>query len=528
MMMTLTGKNIVGSQLSAKGDSVFYAVNPSTGQKMEPAFVEAASQEIDSAIRQASAAFQIYRTRSGKERAAFLETIASEILSLGEDLITRCKEETGLPEARLIGERGRTVNQLKLFAELLREGSWVEARIDTADPNRQPLPRQDIRSMLKAIGPVAVFGASNFPFAFSVAGGDTASALAAGCTVVVKGHPAHPGTSEMVGLAIQRAVVQCDLPEGTFSMLNGTSVEVGLRMVQHPLIKAVGFTGSFQGGKSLFDAAARRSEPIPVFAEMGSSNPVFILPGALAQRKEALAQGLSASVTLGVGQFCTNPGLVFIQTSEESESFNNLLAGNIGASSGGVMLTSSISKNYNSGIQKALSVQGVEVLAQGEANDSSSHGKAYLMKATVQSFLEEPALQEEVFGPSTLLVTGQDRDELIEAAQNLHGHLTVSIHSTEEDLEESKELIRILEQKAGRLIINDYPTGVEVCHAMVHGGPYPSTTDSRSTSVGTAAINRFVRPISYQGFSSGLLPDELKDGNPLRIWRLVDGKRTNG
>jgi len=522
--MTLTGKNIVGSQLSAKGDSVFYAVNPSTGQKMEPAFVEAASQEIDSAIRQASAAFQIYRTRSGKERAAFLETIASEILSLGEDLITRCKEETGLPEARLIGERGRTVNQLKLFAELLREGSWVEARIDTADPNRQPLPRQDIRSMLKAIGPVAVFGASNFPFAFSVAGGDTASALAAGCTVVVKGHPAHPGTSEMVGLAIQRAVVQCDLPEGTFSMLNGTSVEVGLGMVQHPLIKAVGFTGSFQGGKSLFDAAARRSEPIPVFAEMGSSNPVFILPGALAQRKEALAQGLSASVTLGVGQFCTNPGLVFLQESAGSASFKELLAQNIKESNGGVMLTSGICQNYGTGIEKARNIQGVEVVAKGKEKASSCHGTSYLMTASAQSFLNEPALQEEVFGPSTLLVTGQHQDELIEAAKSLHGHLTVSIHGTEEDLRESQDLVTLLEQKAGRLIINDYPTGVEVCHAMVHGGPYPATTDSRSTSVGTAAIKRFVRPVCYQGFPSTLLPDELKDDNPMNIWRLVDGQ----
>src|SRR5690554_383076 len=330
MMMTLTGKNIVGSQLSAKGDSVFYAVNPSTGQKMEPAFVEAASQEIDSAIRQASAAFQIYRTRSGKERAAFLETIASEILSLGEDLITRCKEETGLPEARLIGERGRTVNQLKLFAELLREGSWVEARIDTADPNRQPLPRQDIRSMLKALGPVGIFGASNFPLAFSVAGGDTASALAAGCTVVVKGHPAHPGTSEMVGMAIRAAVKKCNMPEGTFSLVHGASIEVGQTIVRHPSIKAIGFTGSFRGGKSLFDEAAKREEPIPVYAEMGSTNPVFILPRALKAKKESIAQDLSASVNLGVGQFCTNPGLVFLEASDEEVHFRTLLAEKMG------------------------------------------------------------------------------------------------------------------------------------------------------------------------------------------------------
>lgn len=525
-MMTLTGKNIIGGKLLAKGNKVFYAINPSTGQQLEPAFTDATSEEIDSAVQLASIAFQAYRTKSGRARAEFLETITEEILSLGEDLIHRCMAETGLPEARLIGERGRTVNQLKLFAELLREGSWVEARIDTADPERKPLPKQDIRSMLRAIGPVAVFGASNFPFAFSVAGGDTASALAAGCTVVVKGHPAHPGTSEMVSLAIQRAVQKCNMPEGTFSMLNGTSVDVGLGMVEHPLIKAVGFTGSFKGGKAIFDAAAKRLEPIPVFAEMGSTNPVFILPKALAQRKDAIAQGLSASVNLGVGQFCTNPGLVFLEASEDTESFKRFLAEHISKSAGGVMLSSGISKNYHIGVEKVGAIPGVEVLARGQAADSAHHGASHLMIATAQSFLNEPALQEEVFGPSTLLVTGEHKDELIEAARHLHGHLTVSIHGTEEDLIESQELIAILEQKAGRLIINDYPTGVEVCHAMVHGGPYPATTDSRSTSVGTGAIKRFVRPVCYQGFASALLPDELKEDNPLGIWRLVNGSTT--
>ena len=523
-MMTLTGKNIIGGRLLAKGEKVFYAMNPSTGQQVDPAFMEATSEEIDSAVQLADIAFQAYRTKSGRARAEFLETITEEILSLGENLIRRCMEETGLPEARLTGERGRTVNQLKLFAELLREGSWVEARIDTPDPDRKPLPKQDIRSMLKAIGPVAVFGASNFPFAFSVAGGDTASALAAGCTVVVKGHPAHPGTSEMVGLAIQRAVQKCNMPEGTFSMLNGTSVDVGLGMVEHPLIKAVGFTGSFQGGKALFDAAGKRSEPIPVFAEMGSSNPVFILPKALAQRKDAIAQGLSTSVNLGVGQFCTNPGLVFLQASEDTESFKRSLADHMAKSAAGVMLSSGISQNYHTRLEKVRAIPGVEVLAKGQAAETACHGTSHLMSATAQSFLNEPALQEEVFGPSTLLVTGQHKDELMEAARNLHGHLTVSIHGTEEDLMESQDLIAILEQKAGRLIINDYPTGVEVCHSMVHGGPYPATTDSRSTSVGTGAIKRFARPVCYQSFPPSLLPDELKDDNPLHIWRLVDGE----
>ena len=523
-MMTLTGKNIIGGRLLAKGEKVFYAMNPSTGQQVDPAFMEATSEEIDSAVQLADIAFQAYRTKSGRARAEFLETITEEILSLGENLIRRCMEETGLPEARLTGERGRTVNQLKLFAELLREGSWVEARIDTPDPDRKPLPKQDIRSMLRAIGPVAIFGASNFPFAFSVAGGDTASALAAGCTVVVKGHPAHPGTSEMVGLAIQRAVQKCNMPEGTFSMLNGTSVDVGLGMVEHPLIKAVGFTGSFQGGKALFDAAGKRSEPIPVFAEMGSSNPVFILPKALAQRKDAIAQGLSTSVNLGVGQFCTNPGLVFLQASEDTESFKRSLADHMTKSAAGVMLSSGISQNYHTRLEKVRAIPGVEVLAKGQAAETACHGTSHLMSATAQSFLNEPALQEEVFGPSTLLVTGQHKDELMEAARNLHGHLTVSIHGTEEDLMESQDLIAILEQKAGRLIINDYPTGVEVCHSMVHGGPYPATTDSRSTSVGTGAIKRFARPVCYQSFPPSLLPDELKDDNPLHIWRLVDGE----
>lgn len=523
--MTLTGKNILGDRLSAAGSSTFYAFNPATGEKMEPAFVEASPEEIDAAVQLANTAFQEYRMKSGRDRAEFLEAIASEIIALGEGLIHRCMEETGLPEARLTGERGRTVNQLKLFAELLREGSWVEAKVDHADPDRKPLPKQDIRSMLKPIGPVAVFGASNFPFAFSVAGGDTASALAAGCTVVVKGHPAHPGTSEMVGLAIQRAIERCGMPKGTFSMLNGASVDVGLVMVEHPLTKAVGFTGSFQGGKALFDAAAKRTEPIPVFAEMGSSNPVFILPKALAQKKEVIAQGLSASVNLGVGQFCTNPGLVFIQASEDTESFKRSLADHVSQSAAGVMLSSGISKNYHSGLERASAILGVEVLAKGQEAGSSCHGTSHLLHATAQSFLSEPALQEEVFGPSTLLITGQ-QDELMEAAKNLHGHLTVSIHGTEEDLIAHQGLIAILEQKAGRLIINDYPTGVEVCHSMVHGGPYPATTDSRSTSVGTGAIKRFVRPVCYQGFPPALLPDELKDDNPLKIWRLVDGETT--
>ncbi|GAA4441499.1 aldehyde dehydrogenase (NADP(+)) [Pontibacter saemangeumensis] len=522
--MELTGKNIIGDTLAGEGNETFFAVNPASGSEIEPAFTGASTEEINNAIRKASIAFQVYKNKSGKEKAGLLEAIAEEIVAIGDGLITRCMEETGLPEARLTGERGRTVGQLKLFAQLLREGSWVDARVDPADPERKPLPRADIRSMLRPLGPVGVFGASNFPLAFSVAGGDTASALAAGCTVVVKAHQAHPGTSEMVGLAIQRAVRRCGMPEGTFSMVQGASIEVGQAIVRHPMIKAIGFTGSFRGGKSLFDEASKREEPIPVYAEMGSTNPVFILPRALRERKEAIAKDMAASVTLGVGQFCTSPGLIFLQRSEEEKQFTGLLSQSIGDMDGGVMLTPGIRGNYEKGIEKLRRVNGVEVLAKGKENATACHGTAYLLHAPVQAFLEEEALEEEVFGPSTLAVTAQHKDELLQAAERLRGHLTVTVHGTEEDLLENRDLISILEQKAGRLIINGYPTGVEVGYAMVHGGPYPATTDSRTTSVGAAAIMRFARPVCYQGFPMALLPDELKDGNPLGIWRLVNGE----
>ncbi|WP_089317296.1 aldehyde dehydrogenase (NADP(+)) [Pontibacter ummariensis] len=526
--MELTGRNIIGHAVVGEGKETFFAVNPSSGTEIEPGFREASLEEIDEAIQEAAKAFQEYRNKTGQEKAELLEAIAEEIMALGEGLITRCMEETGLPEARLVGERGRTVNQLKLFAQLLREGSWVDARIDTADPERKPLPKPDIRSMLRPLGPVGVFGASNFPLAFSVAGGDTASALAAGCTVVVKAHQAHPGTSEMVGRAIQRAMQQCHMPEGTFSMVQGASTEVGQAIVRHPQIKAIGFTGSFRGGKALFDEANKRVEPIPVYAEMGSTNPVFILPRALQERKDNMARDLAASVTLGVGQFCTNPGLIFLQDAAEEKEFRQLLAQHIGDMSGGVMLTSGIRGNYERGIEQLSKIKGVEVLAKGKADTSACHGTAYLLHTSVQRFLEEEALEEEVFGPSSLTVTAKDKEELLQAAERLRGHLTVTVHGTEEDLLEHRDLIDVLEQKAGRLILNGYPTGVEVGYAMVHGGPFPATTDSRTTSVGAAAITRFARPVCYQAFPMALLPDELKDENPLQIWRLVNGALKKG
>ena len=522
--MELTGKNIIGNKLSQESSATFYGENPATGKKLEPVFYEASQKEINEAIEKANEAFQQYRNKTGKEKADFLEAIADEIIALDSSLITRAMEESGLPEARLTGERGRTVGQLKLFAQLLLEGSWVNARIDIADAERKPLPKPDVRSMEKAIGPVGVFGASNFPLAFSVAGGDTVSALAAGCPVVFKAHPAHPGTCELVGIAIQKAIKKTGMPEGTFSMINGRSTEVGMALVRHPFIKAIGFTGSFFGGKALFDEANKRAEPIPVYAEMGSVNPVFILPRILKEKGEKIAQDLAASVTLGVGQFCTNPGLVFVQQSDEENKFRDNLSKQVNEITPGVMLTSGIQNNYKKGIEKLSNVEGVAVLAKGKNEGEGSRGTPHVLHATAALFLQKHELEEEVFGPSTLAITANSKEELFQAAKKLGGHITATIHGTEEDLAEYAELINILEQKVGRVLINGYPTGVEVCHAMVHGGPYPATTDSRTTSVGTLAIHRFTRPVCYQNFPQSLLPAELKDDNPLGIWRLVNGE----
>lgn len=523
--MKLEGKNMIGLMTSADGQNFFNAINPVTTQKIEPQFCEATSNEIDRAVKKAHEAFQVYRNISGKKRAEFLISIAEEIVSLDKELIERCMEETGLAEPRLLNERQRTVNQLRMFAALIDEGSWVDSRIDIAQPDRKPLPKPDIRSMQKALGPVGIFGASNFPFAYSVAGGDTASALAAGCTVVFKAHPAHPGTCELVGYAILQAAKKCNMPDGTFSMVHGLSHEVGLGVVRHPLIKAIGFTGSFRGGKALFDEACARPEPIPVYAEMGSTNPVFILPGIVKEKRNEITRDLAASVTLGVGQFCTNPGLVFIQ-SENTKEFSTTLSKHFEDTPAGVMLTKGIRDNFQHGTNALQTITGVEDVATGKKSDSGFSVSANLFASDVKNFLSNPTLEEEVFGPSTLLITANDKNEILLAAKKLHGHLTATIHGTNEDLLQYHDLIHILEQKAGRLIINGYPTGVEVCDSIVHGGPFPATTDSRTTSVGTLAITRFTRPVCYQNFPSSLLPAELHDSNALQIWRLVNGERT--
>ena len=523
----IEGKQIIGFELSADGDEIFQSVNPALGTKLDYHFHKATPGEVNRAVEKAAFAFQSYRKKSGVEKAVFLETIANEIMELGDELVDICCTETALPKGRIEGERMRTVNQLKLFAELLREGSWVNARIETALPDRTPLPKPDVRFMHIALGPVVVFGASNFPLAFSVAGGDTASALAAGCPVIVKAHSAHPGTSELVGKAIQKAARKENMPDGVFSLLFGDGSVVGTQLVKHPHVKAVGFTGSYKGGKALFDAAVARETPIPVYAEMGSTNPVFILPEAMQQWSEKIAQGFSGSVTLGVGQFCTNPGMLIYENAHAAKEFTKQLEEQFKKTSGGAMLAENIFDSYNKGIAHHSSIKGIEVLANGNSAGSANTAQPVLFKTNSKIFTANPDLSEEIFGPASVVVEAKSKEEILTIAKNLSGHLTATVHGTENDLLAYRDLLDILEQKVGRILINGFPTGVEVCHAMVHGGPFPATTDSRSTSVGTASIYRFTRPVCYQAMPDELLPPELKNENPLNIWRLVNGEFTN-
>ena len=518
--MNLSGTHIIGFE-EVKSIGTFTVSNPATGAVLEGEFCNGGDEEVERAVQLADRDFDVFRNMPLDKRANFLETIAEEILALGDALLERTMAETALPQARLQGERGRTKGQLKLFAQVVREGSFVGARIDTAIPDRQPLPKPDVRLMQIALGPAAVFGASNFPLAFSVAGGDTASALAAGCPVIVKGHPAHPGASELVGRAIQSAAKKCNMPEGVFSLVQGNSIEVGQELVKHPLIKAVAFTGSLRGGKTLFDLAAARPEPIPVYAEMGSTNPVFILPSAL--KKESVASGLVDSLTLGVGQFCTNPGIVFGLQGETFDKFSNVAADFLKQKPVGTMLHAGIKSAYEAGLDALTRVTGVEVIAGDLKNDGACLGNPVLLKTNAQTYLKNARLEEEVFGPSSLLIACESKEQILEIAKSLTGHLTATIHGTKEELVEYQELITILERKVGRIIFNGFPTGVEVCHSMNHGGPFPATTDSRTTSVGTAAIKRFLRPVCYQNFPQEALPKALKNENDAKIWRLVDG-----
>jgi alpha-ketoglutaric semialdehyde dehydrogenase len=519
----LSGRSIIAGESGRENSNTFRALDPRSGEPTEPVFFSADLEELKRAVTLASEARIEFGKLPGKQKAILLRQIANNIESLGEALIHRASLESGLPNARLFSERGRTCFQLRLFAELVEEGSWVDARIDLPDTNRLPLPKPDVRSMLIPVGPVAVFCASNFPLAFSVAGGDTASALAAGCPVIVNAHPAHPGTAELVGHSIAEAVRTSELPEGVFSLLFSNDYQIGQALVGHPEIRAVGFTGSRLGGRALMDIAAARPEPIPVFAEMSSINPTFILPSVLAERTDEMAKGLHASFTMGVGQFCTKPGLVVLPQSSHLTEFTEKLSLLTKDTAIGPLLTPQSKANYEKALDKR---DKTLLLRSGEHELKGLCVNATLFQISAEGFLRTPELSDEIFGPTTLLVTSGTRHQLLEIARSMEGQLTAAIFGTVDDLRNFSDLISILETKVGRLIFNAFPTGVEVGHAMVHGGTYPATSDSRSTSVGTRAINRFSRLACYQGFPQEALPDELKDNNPNGIWRLVDGEFT--
>lgn len=524
----MNGRNIIASEYVGVNELNLKALNPSTGLVIDGEFAKAADGEVNEAMTAAADAFKVYRRVKKNEKAFFLDAIADEIAAIGEVLVERAALESGLPIARLQGELGRTTGQLRLFANLVREGSWVEATIDTALPDRQPLPRADIRRMLIPIGPVVVFGASNFPLAFSVAGGDTASALAAGCPVIVKAHPAHFGTSALVGAAIINAVEKTGMPKGVFSLLFDDSYTVGSGLVLHPLTKAVTFTGSFSGGMALVKLAQQRKEPIPVFAEMGSINPIVLLPNAIARQPEELAAKYAASITLGAGQFCTNPGLMLAIASTGLEKFEQVLSEKISSVPSATMLTPGIAKNYQDLSTQIMDEKGVELLASSKAiNETlSNQSVAKIAKVGAHEFINNPNLHQEIFGPYSLLVVCEDERALSQAIAVLEGQLTVTVMAEDGELANYQDLIHLLTDKTGRIILNGVPTGVEVCSAMQHGGPFPATNDSRFTSVGSYAIYRFARPLAYQDWSQELLPEELKDGNPLGIFRSVNQQIT--
>jgi len=521
--MSLTGELLIDGGARAGTGGPITAIDPSTGGALPVAFGGATVADLDEACALAAAAFGPYRATAPEARAQFLETIAAKIEAIGDDLIVRAMAETGLPRPRLEGERGRTIGQLRMFAGVLRDGGWLEARIDPAQPDRKPMARPDLRLRNVPLGPVAVFGASNFPLAFSVAGGDTASALAAGCPVVVKAHPAHPGTSELVGRAIQAAVAEAGLPAGVFALLHDSGIAISQGLVADARIKAAGFTGSRRAGLALLAVAQGRPEPIPVYAEMSSINPVLLLPNALKARGAAIAPDFVAALTQGAGQFCTNPGLLLAIDGPELDAFLAATAEVIAKAPAGQMLTPGICKAYAGGVHALETTAGVVSVAQG-LEGGHGQGRAALFSVDAATFLATPHLQDEVFGAASLVVRAKDLAELLAVLAALEGQLTIAMHMDEADTDLARALLPTLELKAGRVLVNGFGTGVEVGHAMVHGGPFPSTSDSRTTSVGSLAIFRFLRPVSYQNLPAALLPPELQDGNPLGIARRVDGK----
>jgi 2,5-dioxopentanoate dehydrogenase len=509
--MAISGELFIGSERLGSAHT-FKATNPATGAPLEPAFSVADSAALERACALAAGAFDAYRDTDSEARARFLEAIAEQILGLGDALLQRAHEESGLPIARLTGERARTVGQLRLFADELRKGGWLGLRIDPALPERKPLPRSDLRQRRIPLGPVAVFSASNFPLAFSVAGGDTAAALAAGCPVIVKGHPVHPGTSELVARAVVAAAEASRMPPGVFSLLNSDTIAMGAALVAHPAIKAVAFTGSRAGGLALAKIAAERHQPIPVYAEMSSVNPVLLLPAALAARAEALGREFVASLSLGVGQFCTNPGLVIAVAGPALDRFVASAAAALEQVAPGVMLTPGIHGAYERGVERLLRCEPARLLARGAVQQGANLGRAALFSVEAGDLPGRPELSEEVFGPSSILIRCRDEAQLLEVVESLEGQLTATLQVEAEDRALAARLLPVLERKAGRILANGWPTGVEVAHAMVHGGPFPATSDGRSTSVGTLAIERFLRPVCYQDLPDWLLPAALRNG----------------
>ncbi len=527
MTIPLTGSHLIAGAPSRAGSDTFTATDPRTRAPLEPVYANATLDEIEQAVQAARAAFAETRLYPAARLAAFLERAAGEIEALGDQLLETADRETGLGIPRLTGERARTAGQLRKFAGLLREGSYVEAIVDSAQPDRQPAPRPSIRRMLIPIGPVAVFSASNFPLAFSVAGGDTASAFAAGCPVIVKAHPSHPATSELTAAALARAVAAEGFPAGFFSLLHGARVDMAQALVTHPGIAAVGFTGSLRAGRAIFNAAAARPVPVPVYAEMGSVNPLVILPGALAERGAAVASGLADSVTLGSGQFCTNPGLVFVIESAAAQAFIAQFVDEMRQRQPGVLLNANVEQGLAQAVAGTLARPGVEALTGGAPIEADGFCYPHtVLLTTSDAFRADAALQAEHFGPVTLIVRCDSFDDLLATVECVEGNLTASVHAADSEMADAGRLYSALREKVGRLIWNGYPTGVEVVYAMQHGGPYPATTAPHSTSVGLTAIKRFLRPVAFQNFPDALLPDALKDGNPLGIWRIVDEQWT--
>ena len=520
----LLGHNLIGFNTSASGPETLQSFSTIKGDFLPEKFYVATEEEVSAAVNKSVSAFKSYSKTDFVSRALFLETIADQIYAIGDVLLGRANLETGLPLLRLTGERDRTVNQLKMFASLLREGSWADAVIDTAMPDRKPLARADLRRMSHPLGPVVIFSASNFPFAFSTAGGDTASALAAGCPVIIKAHSSHLGTNELIGKAIIAAAKLTGMPDGIFSSLNGGGATLGQRLARDTAVKAIGFTGSYRAGMALFNAATQhRKEPIPVYAEMSSINPVIFLPDTLTEKTVQTATQIAGSISLGVGQFCTNPGLLFVLRNHASETFINALGESLSAIPPGVMLNTTICQSYYKDRRKISHAKGVEAVYAGTDASDQYKASTTLYKVDAADFITQPELQDEVFGPCSMVVICNNQHELEAALDSLHGQLTGSVFGNEEEVQLFHSAIDILQQKVGRIIFNAVPTGVEVCHAMVHGGPFPATTDSRTTSVGTEAIRRFVRPVCYQDCPQLLLPVYLRDANETGIMRKLNG-----